>query len=147
MLPIDNRENENDKLSKKTIIYSAENLSANSISGLSVDQALNLAFSHYNSGDMSEAEQHCRLVLQKVSSHVDALQLLGLILQRRGQYHEAIQLLNEAIRQAPSHAHLHNNLGMALHKLDKHHEAVSEFNRALEIQPDFAKAGKISQNT
>jgi len=140
LLPIDNRENENNTLSRKTRTGSVENLPTSSVPGLTVNQAVNLAFSHYDSGDLFEAEKLCRLVLQKVPRHIDAMQLLGILLERKGQYDEAVQFLHEAVRQAPGHAHLHNNLGMALHKLDKLQEAVTEFNRAIEIQPDFAKA-------
>ena len=140
MLPTENRNNENDTLSRKTDISSMENLFTNSVPELTVNQTVNLAFSLYDSGDLSEAERLCRLVLQKVPHQVDAMQLLGIILKQKGQYDKAAQCLYEAIRQAPGHAHLHNNLGMVLHKMDKLHEAVSEFNRAIEIQPDFAKA-------
>ncbi len=140
MLPVDDRENKNDILSRKTSIDSMGCSSANAVSGLTVNQALDQAFSNYYSGNLSEAERLCRLILQKVPCHVDATQLLGIILERRGQYDESVKLLHEAIRQAPGHAHLHNSLGMALHKLNKINEAVLEFNKAIEIQPDFAKA-------
>jgi len=110
------------------------------LSKLTVEKALDLAFSYYNSGHLLEAEQLCRLVLQKVPQQIDAMQLLGAVFNKTGQYAEAVQLLREAIRQAPGHAHLHNNLGMALQLLGKSDEAILEFCRALEIRPDFAKA-------
>lgn len=140
MLPVDNRENKNNIICRKTSINSMGGSSANAVSGLTVNQALDLAFSNYDSGNLSEAEQLCRLILEKVPYNVDATQLLGIILERRGQFDESVKFLHEAIRQAPGHAHLHNSLGMALHKLDKLNEAVLEFNKAIEIQPDFAKA-------
>jgi Flp pilus assembly protein TadD len=111
-----------------------------SFSKLTVDQALDQAFSYYDLGRLLEAEQLCRLVLQKVPCQIDAMQLLGAILNLTGQYDEAVQLLREAIRQAPSYAHLYNNLGMSLHRLDKPDEAVMAFRKAIEIRPDFAKA-------
>jgi Flp pilus assembly protein TadD len=107
---------------------------------LTIDQALDLAFSYYNIGRLLDAEQICRLVLQKVPHQVDAMQLLGALLSQTGQYTEAVQLLREAIRQSPGHAKLHNSLGMALHRLDKPEEAISQFSRALQLRPDFAKA-------
>jgi tetratricopeptide (TPR) repeat protein len=111
-----------------------------SFSKLTVDQALDRAFSYYDLGRLLEAEQLCRLVLQKVPCQIDAMQLLGAILNLTGQYDEAVQLLREAIRQAPGCAHLYNNLGMSLHRLDKPDEAVMAFRKAIEIRPDFAKA-------
>ena len=141
MLPNNNRENENNaRQFRKTDGDSMETLSGISLSGLTVEQALDLAFSYYDVGRLLEVEQLCRLVLQKVPRQVDAMQLFAALLSQRGQYTEAVQLLREAIRQAPGHAHIHNNLGISLHQLRKFHEAVSEFNKALQLRPDFAKA-------
>ena len=141
MLPNNDRENENNaRQFRKTDGDSMETLSGISLSGLTVEQALDLAFSYYDVGRLFEVEQLCRLVLQKVPHQVDAMQLFAALLSQRGQYTEAVQLLREAIRQAPGHAHIHNNLGIALHKLEKSHEAVSEFSKALQLRPDFAKA-------
>jgi Flp pilus assembly protein TadD len=140
LLPNDDRENENNVIKRKTNGGSGETLSARSLSGLTVGQVLDLAFSYCDFGRLSESEQLCRLVLQKVPDQIDAMQLLGALLSRRGQNAEAAQLLRDAIGRAPGHAHLHNNLGMALHHLKKTEEAVSEFNRAIEVRPDFAKA-------
>jgi len=105
-----------------------------------IAQALDLAFLCYKNADMPEAERLCRLVLQKVPSQVDAMQLLGLVLGKQGRYTEAVEFLCQAVTQAPGHFQLHNNLGMILHQMGKTDEAVSEFRRAIELRPDFAKA-------
>jgi tetratricopeptide (TPR) repeat protein len=139
-VPIDNRENVNEAPFGGTNVNIGENFPAGSMPGLTVDQTLDFAFSYYNQKRLAEAEQLCRLVLRKVPSQVDAMQLLGVLLERKGRYAEAVQILNEAIRQAPGHAHLHNSLGMALIQLKKPEDAVRAFKRALEIRPDFAKA-------
>ncbi len=140
MLQINDRDNENYPPGRKSYGDSKKTASDIPLSKLSVEKALDLAFSYYNSGHLLEAEQLCRLVLQKVPQQIDAMQLLGAVFNKTGQYAEAVQLLREAIRQAPGHAHLHNNLGMALQLLEKSDEAILEFCRALEIRPDFAKA-------
>lgn len=140
MLPNNNRENENNAPVRKSDGDSRETLSGSFLSELTVEQALDLAFSYYDIGRLLEVEQLCQLVLQKVPRQVDAMQLLAALLSRKGQYTEAAQLLQEAIGQAPGYAHIHNNLGIALHQLGKFHEAVSEFNKAIQIRPDFAKA-------
>ena len=140
MISSSDRKNENNALSRKNCRDNRQTPSSSSPSGLTVEQALNLAFSHYDFGRLAEAEQVCRLILQKVPRQVDAMQLLGTVLNQTGRYTEAIPLLREAIRQAPGRAHLHNNLGIALHRLEKLDEAISEFSSALEIRPDFAKA-------
>lgn len=141
MLPNNDRENENNaRRFRKADGGSREILSGSSLSRLTVEQALDLAFSYYDTGRFLEVEQLCRLVLQEVPRQADAMQLLAAVLSQRGQYTDAVQLLREAISQAPGHAHIHNNLGIALHQMERSHEAVSEFSKALQIRPDFAKA-------
>ncbi|MHC4387901.1 MAG: tetratricopeptide repeat protein [Planctomycetota bacterium] len=138
--PTDYPENQNNAAGKTGYGDHFPTPSANLPSRLTVDQVLDLAFSHYDSGGLQEAEQLCRRVLEKAPRQVDALQLLGAVLNQRGQYAEAVQLLADAISQAPERAHLHNNLGIALNRLERFEEAVSEFTRAIQIQPDSAKA-------
>ena len=140
MLRADDRNNQDKPPGLSTCGDIGKTLSGDSYSELTVDRALDLAFSHYNIGRLSEAERLCRLVLDKVPRQVDAMQLLGVILSQTGRCTEAVQLLRKAISQAPGHAQLYNNLGVALHRLGKPDEAVSQFNRALQIRPDFAKA-------
>jgi tetratricopeptide (TPR) repeat protein len=140
LAPKNSREDENKALFMRNNVGIGENFSAGSPGGLTVDQALEHAFSCYNQGNLSEAEQLCRLVIKKAPGHVDAVQLLGVILGQRGRHEEALQFIQQVIRQSPGHAQLHNNLGMTLHQLQKSEEAVKEFKRALEIRPDFAKA-------
>ena len=142
LLRTNDRENQDSAPHKRSCEDSGESGSGPDNFGYksTVDQTLDLAFSHYNFGRLSEAEQLCRLVLARVPEQIDAMQLLGTLLNETGQYAEAVQLLRKAIRQAPRHAHLHNNLGIALHRMDNSDEAVLEFSKALEIRPDFAKA-------
>jgi Flp pilus assembly protein TadD len=139
LAPID-RENEN-KAQFGAIKHDIEeDFSAGSLPGLTVERALEFAFSCYSQGRFVEAEQTCRLVLRKVRRQVDAMQLLGVLLERKGRYAEAAQFLREAVRQVPGRAGLHNSLGMALIQLKKPEEAVTEFEKAFKIRPDFAKA-------
>jgi len=140
LVPIGNREDEHETLFGGTKENIGVNLSIGSLQGLTVERAVDVAFSCYNQGRLLETERLCRLILRDAPWQVDAVQLLGVLLERKGQYTEAIKFLQEAIRLAPGYAHLHNSLGMALHQLGKYPEAVMEFRKALWIRPDFAKA-------
>jgi len=140
LLPAEGKKSENNTPERKSYTENIEIPCDSSLSGLTITQILDLAFSRYNNADILEAEQLCRLVLARVPRQVDAMQLLGLILTQQEQYIEAVELLREAVMQAPEHSSLHNNLGMTLHQMDKTEEAVLEFRRAIELRPDFAKA-------
>ncbi|RKY04289.1 MAG: hypothetical protein DRP66_11910, partial [Planctomycetota bacterium] len=134
------RESENTISELKSCADNSETGCESLLSGLSISQALDRAFSCYNNADMPGAEQLCRQILARVPRQVDAMQLLGLLLNQQGQFAEAVELLREAVMQAPGHSALHNNLGMALHRMGKTDEAVLEFRRAIELRADFAKA-------
>jgi Flp pilus assembly protein TadD len=133
LLPTNNKTGESSGNSRETGPH-------RSLSEFTNEQALEIAFSDYDSGRLPQAEKLCRLILQEIPQQVDAMQLLGTILSETGRYAEAAQILQEVIRQAPGHAHLHNNLGMTFHRLDKLNQAISQFRKALEIRPDFEKA-------
>ena len=107
---------------------------------LSLEQALDTAFSHYSLGNFSASEQLCRDILAKAPDQIDAMQLLGVFLNQKGQYTEAADILSQAVKQMPDHPQLHNNLGMAVAGLGKPEEAISHFKKAIVIRPDFAKA-------
>ncbi len=140
MLAADDRAKENNTPSVTSNGQKGRGESEESDRVLSVEEALELAFSRFDDGRILDAERLCRLVLEQVGDQVDAIQLLGSVLNERGAYGEAIELLSRAISQAPGYAHLHNNLAMALYKAGKIQESVSHFGKAVEIRPDFAKA-------
>jgi protein O-GlcNAc transferase len=107
---------------------------------ISVPQAFDLAWKHYQAGRMQQAEQLCRQIVQADASHVDALHLLGLIAARTGRNDQAVDYLNAALRLKPDFADAHNILGVVLVNQRKLAEAVGSFRQALRARPDFAVA-------
>ena len=140
MLPTEDKKSENNTPDRENRANRVKNTPADCLSSLTVDEALDRAFSSYNNADMSEAERLCRRVLAEAPCQVDALQLLGLVLGQQGQYVEAVEFLRQAIAQKSDNSMLHNNLGMTLYHMENNEEAISEFQRAIELRPDFAKA-------
>ena len=93
----------------------------------------------YRAGRLQDAEQIARQVLASDPRHADALHLLGLIVEQRGQHAEAIDLLLQAIALRGEVPAYHNNLGnalMAAHRLD---DAIAHYRRALALQPGLAQ--------
>lgn len=109
-------------------------------SSLTVDAAVDRAFSAYGLGDFSNAEKLCRQILDIVPEHPDALQLLAGMLSKKGQYDRAAELLEKAIKHTPGHGQLHNNFGVALKQFGKVERSIEQFQKAIELRPDFAKA-------
>jgi tetratricopeptide (TPR) repeat protein len=89
----------------------------------------------YQTGDWTEAERLCRIILAEKSDDLDALNLLGIIAAQSQRASEAEALLSRAIAVDPNHAIAHSNLGNLLLGLGRAEEALKNFDRALEINP------------
>jgi tetratricopeptide (TPR) repeat protein len=105
-----------------------------------VAEALDLARRHHQAGDLRQAEQIYRQILQVDPHHEDALQLLGLLSLQAGDSGAAIHYLSQAIQLRPDWAEVGANLGVALATQGRLDEAVASFRQALRLKPDYASA-------
>ena len=94
-------------------------------------QPVNLAWKRYQAGDLQQAEQICRQIVQADGSQFDALHLLGLIAARTGRDDLARDYLDAAVRLKPDFADAHNILGIVLVKQGKLAEAMASFGEAM----------------
>jgi Flp pilus assembly protein TadD len=58
----------------------------------------------YQTGDWTEAERLCRIILAEKSDDLDALNLLGIIAAQTQRPQEALTLLSQAVGVDPGHA-------------------------------------------
>ncbi len=107
---------------------------------LTVPQALGLAVQHHQSGQLRQAEQLYRDILQRDPHQVDALHLLGLVSYQVGQHARAIEYMSQALRLRPDFAAIHNNLGIVLKEQGQLIEAAASYQQALRCRPDYAEA-------
>jgi tetratricopeptide (TPR) repeat protein len=119
--------------------HDADDLTADGVP-LTFDQALDLAYNAYGSGDYIKAQKICDQILARVPDNPDALQLLAGVHSNKGEYTIACQFLQKAVKSSPDQGHLHNNLGVALTQSGKIPESIEHFEKAIELRPDFAKA-------
>lgn len=99
-------------------------------------QALGL----HQQGRLREAESLYRAVLAQVPTHMNALQLLGVLLHQAGRHAAGLELIEQAIAISPEHAALHLNQGAVLVALGDHERAVASYDRALALDPGYAEA-------
>ncbi len=102
--------------------------------------ALDLAVKYHQAGNLGEAEQIYRQILQAEPSHSDALHLLGVIAYQVGRHELAVEHIRLALRQRANFAEAQCNLGAALQALGKLEDAVACFRRAVQLKPDYAEA-------
>lgn len=100
-----------------------------------VREALRLAHSRQNAGDLIGAEALCRQILQAQPAHAEALHLLGVVLHMQGNLKEAIEALRRAVAADGGVAVYHANLGEMCRQAGQLDEAISETGCALALEP------------
>jgi len=99
-----------------------------------------LAFQHHQAGQLNQAEQLYRQVLQADPGHADAHHLLGVLAYQMGQIDMAIDSMRQALALNPGAAEYHSNLGLAYVGRGQLDQAVASYQRALRLQPHYPEA-------
>jgi tetratricopeptide (TPR) repeat protein/glycosyltransferase involved in cell wall biosynthesis len=94
----------------------------------------------YEQGNLAEAEQHCRQVLQHQPHEPAALHILGVIQCQTGRLEQAIANFQQVIAQNPNHVEALNNLGSAYKQQGQSAEAIAHYQRAIALDPNYADA-------
>ena len=85
--------------------------------------------------NLVEAQALCQRILTIQPNHIEALNLLGMLLQQRGQWTQAEQTIRQALRIAPADAATYANLGAVLIAQSRHEEAVAPLSHAIRLRP------------
>jgi SAM-dependent methyltransferase len=88
---------------------------------------------HHRRGQLQNAQDICDKILVREPSHVNALNLSGLILQATGRHRPAARLFAKALACDPWNAACHYNLGVSFQALDRQDEATVHFRKAIEL--------------
>ena len=98
-----------------------------------VAEAIREAVGLHQLGRLDVAAQLYAAILEVQPDHFDALHLLGVLSQQRGESEEAQRLLEAALAVNPASADAQSNYGLMLHSLERHDEALARFDRALAL--------------
>ncbi len=107
---------------------------------VTVQQALQIAISHFRAAQYPAAENVCRQVLQAAPDNVDFLQLLGLIASQTGRDGEAIGLFERAVKLRENDPLLRFTFALTLQKCGRLDDALLRYKEALALKPDYADA-------
>src|ERR1700722_7972801 len=91
------------------------------------------AISHYRKGEFVEAENLCRLALNRDAGHLRSLVLLGDVVQQSGRNKLAVKLLNQALELDRTDAAAHDNIAITYQALGRRDEAVAHFTHAMAL--------------
>lgn len=96
------------------------------------------AFRCHQAGQLAQAEQLCRQILQAEPRHADALHLLGLIMLGSRRSDLARDYMLAAVAAQPDFPEAHSNLGNIYQEQGQLDQAVACYRQALRINPRFA---------
>ena len=102
---------------------------------MKADEELKKGFELHRAGNLAEAGRIYKAILERDPDNVDALNLLGVIMQAAGNTGAAVTLLQRATELAPDYFAAHVNLGNALQAAGRAEEAVETFQVALKMNP------------
>jgi predicted O-linked N-acetylglucosamine transferase (SPINDLY family) len=106
----------------------------------SIPDLLAAGLRHHQAGQLQQAEQAYRQILQADPHHSDALHLLGLVAFQVGKHDVAINLIRQAIGTRPFEAGYHFNLGNVYQGAGRAADALKSFEQAVLLNPDHADA-------
>ena len=100
----------------------------------------NLADGYYDQGQLDEAINECREILQVKPDYIHVCIKLGIALAEKGLWDEAISQFQRVIQLNPNDSFARNNLGIALRQKGRYDEAIAQFQEVLRLEPGNAFA-------
>ena len=88
---------------------------------------------HFDLRDFAAAQKLCRDILSHAPSHVDSLNLLGLMAQESARHAKAIRFFTKAITVDPDNAACHYNIGSSYEALNDREKATAHFREAIAL--------------
>lgn len=107
---------------------------------MSLQQALELALHHHQSGRLAEAESLYQRILNVQPLHPETLHFIGILHLQRGQYQAALTYLDQALAVRPDWPDALNNRGEVLRAAGRLEEAIAAYERAICFNPRFPQA-------
>ncbi len=104
-----------------------------------IAEMLSQAMQQHQAGNLQQAEQLYRQILQVFPYHADALHLLGLMAYQLGRNEVAVEYINKAISANPIFSPFHCNLGAAYHAQGRLAGGRGQLSRSLAPQEGISR--------
>ena len=104
---------------------------------MNINNAIQLALQHYQSGNLQHAEHLYKKILKKHPGSVATLHFLGIIYYRLGNHDLAISYIKRELELNSNDPDAYNNIGLALHAKGKINEAITYYQKAININPNL----------
>ncbi|TAG92647.1 MAG: tetratricopeptide repeat protein [Oscillatoriales cyanobacterium] len=120
----------------------SQNKSRQSVSKMSAEDSLKIAWEHHQAGRLLEAESLYRQVIAVHPESANVLCLLGIAVRQQGQIPEAIAFYEQAITQQPDFVEAHLNKAHVLLDIGEHQSAIACYEQVIQLAPNSALAYK-----
>jgi FkbM family methyltransferase len=107
---------------------------------MDINQSIQLAFQHYQTGDLQQAKLICIDILEEQPDNEAMLYLLGVVYTALEEYDLAVQYIKQSLQLNTNNADAYLALGAIFQKRGMSDDATNYYNKAIEIDPDFAEA-------
>ena len=97
------------------------------------------ALSALHVGKLNDAERLLKTILRGEPKHIEALNLLGVVLGRLGRNNQAIASFDRALVLAPNSVEAWYGRGMTLLAMNEPRQAIKSFGRVIAVKPDFSQ--------
>src|ERR1700739_3523650 len=104
---------------------------------MTIEQALQLAWTHQQARRLGEAETIYRQRFSVKPNPAQTIHLRGILKSRRGNPQTAVDLVRRAIAIEPNTADYYNTLGVFLTTLGQLDEAITQCRRAIALRADY----------
>jgi protein O-GlcNAc transferase len=104
---------------------------------MNVNEAIQSALKNYQAGNLQEAENIFKEILEVQSNNITAINLLGTINYQLKNYDSAIQYMKKLINLTPNNAQAYYVLGHSMQEKDQLDEAITYYQKALQVNPNF----------
>ena len=94
----------------------------------------------YKSNQFDYLEGKVRKLIENYPRVSILYNILGIALQKKGDFNESIVNFGQAINIQPNFDQAHNNLGNVLKETGKFEEAITSYQRAIKLNPNYAEA-------
>ena len=107
---------------------------------MNIDKAIQSAYKYYHKGDLQQASQICKKILQKRPKNADVFNMLGAICYQLRNFDDAAKYLKNAIALNPHHSDAYSNLGNVHQEQGLLDEAMICVKKSIELNPHNADA-------
>jgi tetratricopeptide (TPR) repeat protein len=104
---------------------------------MDLDETIKTAVEFYKTGDLAQAEEVCKQILDEHPDNIDVLHFLGILYYQRGIYDTAEEYFRKGLKIDHDNSDLLCNMGNTLKQRGQLDEAMEYYEKAIQTNPTY----------